>query len=155
MYALNFNWHQRSATDDGLEALAPVRASQPRAPAMARGGVPAAAAVGGIGIAVLITLTGAFAESMILALGGTAALLYLGTAMVAGRAGPALLDVSAAVGALWVAVAATGPAISVLLVHVIWGVLRGAWPGTAPGRTFAAAWAAMNAMAALLLGFGS
>jgi hypothetical protein len=151
MYALNFNWHPRSATDDGLEALAP----HPQAPAVVRGGVPAAAAVAGIGVAVLITLTGAFAESVILALGGTGALLYLGTAMVAGRAGPALLDLSAAVAALWVAVAAAGPAISVLLVHVIWGVLRGALPGAAPGRNFAAAWAAMNAMAALLLGFGS
>jgi hypothetical protein len=155
MYALNFRCPPDSVAHDGLEALAPIRAPVRQTVARPRGGRLATAAVAGVGIAILITLSGAFAEPLILALGSASAFLYLGTAAISGRMGPAALDVSAAVAAIWIAVAASGPAISVLLVHVVWGVLRGAWPGVAPGRSFAASWAALNAMAALLLGFGS
>jgi hypothetical protein len=155
MYALNFRCPPEPVPYDGLEALAPVQVPLRRNVARSRGGRLAAAAVVGVGIAVLITLAGTFAAPLILALGGASAFLYLGTAAISGRVWPALLDLSAGVAAIWIAISATGPAISVLLVHVVWGVLRGALPGVAPGRSFAASWAAMNAIAALLLGFGS
>jgi hypothetical protein len=156
MYA--YSCWKTDAADDGLEALAPV-AAVPRTAAgietLVDAWRPAGGAAIGVGLAVLITLAGALAESLILALGGAAAFVYLGTALISGRAGAAMLDLTAAVAAAWLALAATGPAVSVLLVHVVWGVLRGAWPGAAPGRSFAMSWAAMHAVAALLLGLGS
>jgi hypothetical protein len=158
MHAVPFNWPQRYALDDGLEALAPLAPGLPASnPAIARRAVwvPAAAAVAGIIVAVLITLSGSMAHPLVLALGATAAFLYAGTAMISAHPGAAALDVAAAVAAVGIAVTGAGPAVSVLLVHVVWGLLRGAWPGRAPGRRFAAAWAAFHATAALLLGFGA
>jgi hypothetical protein len=157
MHALNLDW-PREFADDGLEALAPV--SRPSvthtrnsaAPAT-RG--PAAAAMAGVLIAVLAMLAAPFTAPLVLALGGAAGLLYLGTAMVSGRLDAAALDLAAAAAAIGVAVTGAGPAVSALLVHVVWGVLRGALPGASPGRCFTASWAAMHAMAALLLGFGA
>jgi hypothetical protein len=156
MYALN--WTRDLAMDDGLEPLAPI---DPPAQMAATGRVlhgalaPVTAAMGGVLVAILVIMTGPFADTLAVALGGTAALVYLGTALVSGRPAVAALDLAAATATTWIALAAAGPAVSVLLVHVLWAILRGAWPGAAPGRGFAASWAAMNAMAALLLGFGS
>jgi len=156
MYALN--WTRNLPVDDGLEPLAPVNAFA-HAPSAARAmhGAwgPAAAAMAGLVIAVLVMLTGDLAAPLILALGGTAAFAYLGTALLSGRVGVAALDLTAAVAAAGIALAGAGPAVSALLVHVVWGILRGAWPGAAPGRGFAASWAALHATAALLLGFGA
>jgi hypothetical protein len=151
-------WRADFTADDGLEAIAPL-AAIPRTSAGIEALVdcwrPAGGAALGVGLAVLISLAGVYAEPLILALGGAAAFVYLATALISGRAGPAALDLTAATAAAWLALAATGPAVSALLVHVVWGVLRGAWPGVAPGRSFAMSWAAMHAVAALLLGLGS
>lgn len=156
MYALN--WTREFTADDGLEPLAPFTASTPvQAATQSTPGAwtVAAAALGGLLIAVLIMLAGPFARPLVLALGGAAGFIYLGTALISGRAGPAALDLAAAIATLGIVVAAAGPAVSALLVHVVWGVLRGAWPGAAPGRDFATAWAALHATAALFLGFGA
>lgn len=152
MFALN--WTRELITNDGLEAMAPLPATRPLdvAPhALA----PIAGAAGGVIAAALILLTGAMATPLTLALGGTAALLYLGTAMVSGQRGAALLDLGAAATAAGVAMLAAGPPASALLVHAVWGILRGAQPAAAPGRRFAASWAAFHASAALLLGVGA
>ena len=156
MYALN--WTRDLTVDDGLAPLAPI---DPRAHMAATGRVlhealaPVTAAVGGVFVAMLLIMTGPFADTLAVALGGTAALVYLGTALISGRPGAAALDLGAATATAWIALAAAGPAVSVLLVHVVWGILRGAWPGAAPGRRFAVSWAAFHATAALLLGFGA
>jgi hypothetical protein len=149
MYALNLNTHL--AADDGLEPLAPMPAVR-RATHRTAG--PAVAAAGGVLLAALIALAGPFAASLVLALGGTAALVYLGTAMVSGSWRAAALDLGAAFTAAAVAATAAGPAVSALLVHALWGILRGACPKAAPGHRFAGSWAAFHASAALLLGFG-
>lgn len=158
MHALNLNWTREFTADDGLEALAPLsRATREpsRVVAAPDGRGPAAAAVAGLLIAVLAMLAAPFTGPLVLALGGAAAFVYLGTALVSARLDAAMLDITAAVAAIGIAVTGAGPVISVLLVHVVWGVLRGALPGGAsPGRRFAASWAAMHAVAALLLGFG-
>ena len=156
MHALN--WTPDLPMDDGLEPLAPI---DPRAQMAATGRVlhgalaPVTAAVGGVLVAMLVIMTGPFANTLAVALGGTAALVYLGTALVSGRPAVAALDLAAATATTWIALAAAGPAVSVLLVHVLWAILRGAWPGAVPGRRFAASWAAFHATAALLLGFGA
>lgn len=156
MYALN--WTRDLAMDDGLEPLAPI---DPPAQMAATGRVvhgalaPVTAAMGGVLVAMLVIMTGPFATTLAVALGGTAALVYLGTALLSGRPGVAALDLAAATATIWIALAAAGPAVSVLLVHVVWAILRGAWPGAAPGRRFAASWGAFHATAALLLGFGA
>lgn len=156
MYALN--WIRDLAADDGLAPLAPFA---PRAhtraavQAVCSTWAPAAAGGAGVLIASLIMLAGPFAASLILALGGSAGFVYLGTALLSGRVGVAALDLGAAVAAIGIAVAAPEPAVSALLVHAVWGILRGALPGAAPGWSFAASWAAFNATAALLLGFGA
>jgi hypothetical protein len=156
MYALNRTWDVPS--DDGLEPLAPF---QPVAHAPSVGHAmdgawgPIAGAMTGVLIAALVMITGPFAVPLVYALGGTAAFAYLGTALVSARPGIALLDLAAAVIAIGITLTATGPVVSVLLVHVVWGIRRGAWPGAVPGRGFAMSWAAMHAMAALLLGFGT
>lgn len=149
MYTLNLN--TQLAADDGLEPLAPMPAVRL---ATRRALGPAGAAAGGVLLAALIALAGPFAASLVLALGGTAALVYLGTAMVSGSWRAAALDLSAAFTAAGIAAAAAGPAVSALLVHALWGILRGACPNAAPGRRFAGSWAAFHATAALLLGFG-
>lgn len=156
MYALNHTWEH--AGDDGLEPLAPFHpATHGNTARRAIHGAwaPAGGATAGVLIAVLFLLTRPFASTLVLAMGGTAAFVYLGTALVSGRPGAASLDLGAALTAFGVALAAVGPAVSALLVHVVWGILRGASHGTAPGRSFAAAWAALHATAALLLGFGA
>ncbi len=158
MHALNLNWTREFTADDGLEALAPLSraALEPtRVTATHAGRGPAIAALAGLLIAVLIMLAAPFTASLVLALGGAAAFVYLGTALVSARLDAATLDLGAAAAAIGLAVTGAGPAVSVLLVHVVWGVLRGALPGAAPGRRFAASWAAMHAVAALLLGFGT
>jgi hypothetical protein len=156
MYALNWTWDFSS--EDGLEPLAPFQPAT-HAPSVGRemhgAWGPVAGAMTGVLIAALLMITGPFAVPMIYALGGTAAFAYLGTALVSARLGLALLDLAAAVAAVGITLTATGPAVSVLLVHVVWGILRGAWPGAVPGRGFAMSWAAMHATAALLLGFGT
>lgn len=156
MYALN--WNRDFTADDGLAPLASSN-TRPRAPgaalAMQTAWAPAAAGGAGVLIAVLIMLAGPFAGPLVLALGGSAGFVYLGTALVSGRAGVAALDLGAAVAAIGIAVTAPGPAVSALLVHAVWGILRGALPGASPGRSFAASWAALHATAALLLGFGA
>lgn len=158
MHAFPFNWPPRHALDDGLEAIAPL-ASGPPASTLALAPpalwAPAAAAAAAVLVAVLVTLSGAMATPLVLAMGATAAFLYVGTATLSAHPGAAALDVAAAVAAVGVAVTGAGPAVSVLLVHVVWGLLRGAWPGKAPGRHFVAAWASFHATAALLLGFGA
>ena len=154
MYALN--WTRDVTVDDGLEPLAPfARPAVAPAGALPGSWAPATAALGGLLIAVLIMLTGPFAQPLVLALGGGAAFVYLGTAMISGRPGAAALDLAAAVASAGVALAATGPVAGALLVHVVWGVLRGASSDAAPGRSFATSWAALHATAALFLGFGA
>lgn len=156
MYALN--WTLDFTADDGLEPLAPLsppmQGSLPVRPAYAAAGV-FGAATSGLLIAVLVTLTGAQAPSLVLALGGVSGFMYLGTALVSGRPGPATLDLLTAGATFAIVLTAAGPAVTALLVHVVWGILRGAWPAAAPGRSFATCWAALNATAALLLGFGA
>ena len=157
MYALN--WNRDFTAEDGLVALAPFDPHAGTAGAL-RGAVhsswaPAVAGGGGVVVAALIMLAGPFAGPLVLALGGSAGFVYLGTALVSGRLGVAAFDLGAAVAAIGIAVAAPGPAISALLVHAVWGILRSALPGAAPGRCFAASWAAFHATAALLLGFGA
>lgn len=157
MYALTC-WKTDFTADDGLEVLAPVASASPTSAGIdtvMEAWRPAGGAALGVALAVLITFAGALAGPLTLALGGGAAFVYLGTAMISGRAGAAALDLAAAVAAVWLALAAAGPAVSALLVHVVWGVLRGACPDAAPGRSFAMSWAAMHAVAALLLGLGS
>jgi hypothetical protein len=149
------NWADGFASYDGLEPLAPVPAPAPDVLRIAGGALtPLAAAAGGVVAAALITLTGA-PGLLAAALGGTAALLYLGTALLARRHASRLIDLLAAVTAVGIAVAAPAAAISALLVHTLWGTLRGAWPEESPGRHFAMAWAAFHATAALLLGLAS
>lgn len=158
MQALNLNWTRESTLDDGLEALAPLTHAAPgpaRARAALAGHGPAAGVMAGVLIAVLTMLAAPMTQPLVLALGGTAAFVYFGTALVAGRLAAALLDLAAAGAAISIAVAGAGPAVSALLVHVVWGVLRGALAGASPGRRFTTSWAAMHAVAALLLGFGA
>jgi hypothetical protein len=159
MYALN--WSRASNIDDGLEPLAPLPA-QVAAPGGEKMGetarqtlAPAYAAAGGALAAALILLTGPFAPALTMALGGAAALAYLGTALIAARAGAAALDLGAAAGAAATAMLALGPAVSALLVHAVWGILRSSGPAIAPGRCFAMSWAAFHATAALLLAVGT
>jgi len=156
MHALN--WTRELAPHDGLEPLAPITPAAHLAASerVVHGALaPVTAAMGGVLVAMLVIMTGPFADTLAVALGGTAALVYLGTAAISGRPGVAALDLAAATAATWIALAAAGPAVSVLLVHVVWAILRGAWPGAAPGRRFAVSWAAFHATAALLLGFGA
>lgn len=152
MYALN--WSREITADDGLEGLAPLPAARPLNAAR-HALAPVAGMAGGVIAAALILLSGTLTGPLTLALGGTAAIVYLGTALISGRRGAALLDLSAAIAAAWIAMLAIGPAASALLIHAVWGILRGAQPGVAPGRRFAAAWAAFHATAALLLGVGA
>jgi hypothetical protein len=148
------DWTRDSSTYDGLEPLAPMPA-QIALPSARFALTPmVGAAAGGI-TAILISLFGSFGNVLIATLGGTAALLYLGTAMVSGRRAPALFDFGTAGVAAGLAISATAPAIAPLLVHAVWGILRGTWSGVAPGRRFSAAWAAFFATAALLLGVGA
>jgi hypothetical protein len=150
------NWLYASQADDGLEPLAPVPAAAPSTPGItAQALAPVLAAASGVLIAALILLTGAPAPTLTIALGGAAALAYLGTALLAARPGVAVLDLGAALGAAGLAIFATGPAVSALLVHAVWGILRGSGSGAAPGRCFATSWAAFHATAALLLGVGT
>lgn len=154
MYALN--WTRDFTTDDGLEPLGPLPslAVAPAHPVQAAW-APAVAALGGLAIAVLLMLTGPHAPSLVMALGGTAAFIYFGTALVSGHPGAAALDLAAAVATFVIVLAAAGPPVTALLVHVVWGILRGAWPGAAPGRAFVTSWTALHATAALFLGFGA
>ena len=162
MYALNLNWTREIDADDGLEALAPISLAAPGPARMrtAHAGHGSAAgamagAMAGVLVAVLTMLAAPMTPALVLALGGAAGFVYLGTALVSGRLDAALLDLVAAGAAIGIAVTGTGPAVSALLVHVVWGVLRGALAGAAPGRRFTTSWAAMHAVAALLLGFGA
>ncbi|HRP86733.1 MAG TPA: hypothetical protein PLS34_04340 [Gammaproteobacteria bacterium] len=159
---LNLNWTRELTADDGLDALSPLApvavavAVEPARARAARAGLgPATGAMAGVLVAVLAMLAAPMTQPLIFALGGAAGFVYLGTALVSGRLDAALLDLAAAAAAIGIAVTAAGPAVSVLLVHVVWGVLRGALVGAAPGRRFTTCWAAMHAVAALLLGFGA
>jgi hypothetical protein len=145
------DWNRPYTGYDGLEALAPSPQTI-RLPAVDCALAPTAAAAAGVLAAALILLSGNAAGGLIAALGGVSALLYLGTALLAARTAPALLDLTAGIAALVVSVSQPAAAVSGLLVHAVWGILRGAWPGIAPGRRFAASWAAFHATAGLLLG---
>jgi hypothetical protein len=152
-----FNGYRDCLADDGPEPIPPL--AQVGA---ARGSLrgfrdiqgPLAGVIAGGLIAILLLLAGPAAQALVLALGGTAALLYLGTALLSGRRIVMALDLGAAAAAAGIALAAPSPAVTVLLVHVVWGILRGSWPEAAPGRRFATAWAALNASAVLLFGLG-
>ncbi len=80
------NWTRDLAADDGLEGMAPLPATRPLGVSQ-HALAPIAGAAGGVIAAALILLTGAMVTPLTLALGGTAAILYLGTAMVSGRRG--------------------------------------------------------------------
>ncbi len=114
---------------------------------------PLAATAGGVLAAVLIGLSGSTAETLVPVIGGTTALVYLGTAMVAARRGASSFDLGTAAVTAAAAIAMPGFAVGTLLVHTAWGVLRGVATTAPPGRCFAAAWAAFHGTAALLLSF--
>lgn len=142
------DWTRPITTDDGMEALAPFPAVKwPEAVCRAAG--PLGWLASGVMLAIAVRLAGAAGESALLALGGTAALLYLGTAALAARPLAILLDLAAATSAVTLAV--QGQAHAALLTHVLWGLLRGSLRDAPPGRRFANGWAALNASAAMLL----
>ena len=88
-------------------------------------------------VTVVLRLTGVAGEEAIMALAGSASLVYLGTAAVAGRLGPAALDMAAALVSAGLAMGgAVGPA-TVMMVHVLWGALRASAGPAGPGRRFA------------------
>jgi len=106
-------------------------------------------------VTIMLRLAGVAGEEAIMALAGSAALVYLGTAAVAGRLGLAALDLAAAVVSAGLAIGGqVGPA-TVMMVHVLWGALRASAGPAGPGRRFAAGWSIFFGASALLLGLSA
>ena len=147
MFALDYT--QRTAVEDGLEPLAPAPARIPMA-RLEKALAPAWWLAAAVVVTIALQLAGPAGEAAVSALAGTAALVYLGTATIAGRPGIAMLDLAAAVAAAGLAIAGTAPA-TVMGVHVLWGALRISSPA-APGRGLAAGWSAFFGAQAVLLG---
>lgn len=104
---------------------------------------------------VMLRLAGVAGEEAIMALAGSASLVYLGTAAIAGRLAPAALDLVAAAMSAGLAISgAVGPA-TVMMVHVLWGALRASAGPSGPGRRFAAGWSIFFGASALLLGLSA
>ena len=141
----------RIAVDDGLDALAlaPTRTVRPR---LDRALGPALWLAAAVAVAVVLRLAGGAGDLAAGALAGTAALVYLGTAVTSGRPGIALLDLSAALAAGGLAVSGAAPA-TVMGVHVLWGALRAGWNGS--GGSLATGWAAFFGAQAVLLGLSA
>ena len=115
-------------------------------------GLGAAAAAALLALAV-ISLAGSAAVNLFTVIGATAALLYIGAAIVSGRPLVAALDLCAGVATIGIAVTATQPLLPMLIVHLLWGGFRQGWPAASPGRSFVAGWTAFYGAAALLLVF--
>jgi len=90
------------------------------------------------------------------ALAGTAALVYLGTAAVAGNTIRALLDLAAAAIAFSAALYATDISglAAAFLIHGLWGTVRSALEPT-DSRAFFSNWTAFASAMALLVLLGS
>ncbi len=135
-------------------AKAAVRLPQLQVPA-----ARVAPAMAWLAAAVLVTaglrLAGPAGELGFNALAGTAALLYLGTAAISGRPGIALFDLATAGLVMGLAAGSTVGVTSVMMVHVLWGLLRGTAAGAAPGRAFTSAWSLFFGAVALLAGLSA
>lgn len=89
------------------------------------------------------------------ALGGTAALLYLGTATLSASPVAAAVDVSAAVVTLALAISASDAAALavVFLAHALWGILRSALD-TDPPHGLTGNWSTFGTSIAILVLLG-
>lgn len=105
-------------------------------------------------VAVVLRLAGAAGEEAVMALAGTASLLYLATAAVSGMRFVALLDLAALSAVGLALIVGEGPA-SVMMVHVLWGALRMSLADGEGERRFAVAWSIFFAASALLLGLSA
>ncbi|MEJ2515376.1 MAG: hypothetical protein P8080_09020 [Gammaproteobacteria bacterium] len=102
-----------------------------------------------------LRLAGPAGELALQALAGTAALVYLGTAVISGRPGVALLDLATAALVVGLAAGTAVNASTVMMVHVLWGILRGPMAPAGSGRTFTSAWSLFFAAVALLAGLSA
>lgn len=102
---------------------------------------------------VILRLSGA-GDAGVMALAGTASLVYLGTAVLSGRVSIAGLDLVAAGLTASMACGLAEPATA-LVGHALWGALRASAGAAAPGRRFAIGWSVTWAAMALLLGLSA
>lgn len=107
-----------------------------------------------VAVAVALRLAGPAGGDAVMALAGTASLLYLAMAATAGGRLVALLDLAALAASGLALAAGVGPS-SLMMVHVLWGALRMSLPAGRGERRFAAAWSTFFAASALLLGLSA
>jgi hypothetical protein len=151
MYALELN--RRIAVEDSLESLAasPARSAAPR---LEKALAPAWWLAAAVIVTAALKLGGTAASEAFAALAGTAALVYLGTAMVSGQLKTAALDLTAATVTAGLAIGGAAPA-TVLIAHALWGALRSSLTAAGPQRQFPVGWSIFFAASALFASLGA
>lgn len=145
----------RQATIDHSLNSPAKSAARIEVPGLERALGPAWWLVASVLVTVVLRLAGVAGEEAIMALAGSASLIYLGTAAIAGRPGAAALDLAAAVVSAGLAMGGAVTPATVMMVHVLWGALRASAGPAGPGRRFAAGWSVFFGASALLLGLSA
>jgi hypothetical protein len=151
MYALELS--RPIPVDERLESLAasPARNAAPR---LEKALAPAWWLAAAVIVAAAMQLGGTAASEAFAALGGTAALVYLGTAMVAGQLRATALDLTAAIVTAGLAISGATPA-TVFIAHALWGAMRSSLTTAGPERRFPVGWSIFFAASALFASLGA